>query len=149
MSKDATDDLTAMLSTKMAALVGMYELKLIRVDSAEALLVGNNYALRFTADLDALDVEYIERSSHGQLCAYTLRHLVMQRFTPEDRAQYGHPASIKERLMASLSVYASGLANRCGDVLSGEKSWLRKEAWASGEPGAATQQLLQHELLLP
>lgn len=140
------DDLASMLAAKLSALIEEYGLKVVGVDAAEALVVGVNYALQFSADRDGLDVTYIERDRHGQLSAYTLRPLVMQRFTQEDRMHYGSPGTIKERLMASLNVYASGLANRCRDVLSGEKSWLKRDSWSSGSPGAVTQQILQNEL---
>lgn len=146
MSTTIKDDLASLLAVKLGAVIEEYRLRIIRVDDAEALVVGSNYALRFAADRDSLDVTYIERDRRSQLAAYTLRPLVMQRFTPEDRAYYGHPATMKDRLLASLSVYSSGLANRCRDVLGGDKSWLRRDSWSEAKPTPAIEQLLQSEL---
>jgi hypothetical protein len=140
------DDLASLLAVKLGPVIEEYRLKVIRVDDEEALVVGSNYALQFSADRDSLDVAYIERNSRSRLAAYTLRPLVMQRFTPEDRANYGHPVTVKDRLLASLSVYASGLANRCRDVLSGDKSWLRRDSWSEESPSPVIEQLLHGEL---
>jgi len=146
MSTTIRDDLTSLLTVKLRSVIEEYRLKVIRVDDEEALVVGSSYALRFSADRDSLDVAYIERNSRSKLTAYTLRPLVMQRFTPEDRANYGHPVTLKDRLLASLSVYASGLANSCRDILSGDKSWLRRDSWSEENPSPAIEQLLQGEL---
>lgn len=146
MSAATRDDLASLLAVKLRPVIEEYRLRVVRVDDAEALVVGLNYALRFSADRDSLDVTYIERDHRSKLAAYTLRPLVMRRFTPEDRANYGHPATVKDRLLASLSVYASGLANRCRDVLSGDKSWLRRDSWNEENPAPMIAQLLQGQL---
>lgn len=146
MRAEIRDDLASLLTAKLRSVIEEFRLKIIRVDDEEALVVGSNYALRFSADRDSLDVAYIERNNRSRLTAYTLRPLVMQRFTPDDRANYGHPMTVKDRLLASLSVYASGLANRCRDVLSGDKSWLKRDSWCEENPSPAIEQLLQGEL---
>jgi hypothetical protein len=146
MSENSKYDLSSLLAVKFGALIDEYRLKIIRVDDVEALVVGPNYALRFAADRDSLDVTYIERDHRSRLAAYTFRPIVIQRFTPEDRASYGHPTTIKDRLIGSLSVYAAGLANRCRDVLGGDKSWLRRNSWSEAKPAPAIEQLLQGEL---
>jgi hypothetical protein len=146
MNTATRDDLASLLAVKLESVIEEYRLKVIRVDDEEALVVGSNYALRFAADRDSFDVAYIDRNGRCGLAVYTLRPLVMQRFTPEDRANYDHPVTVKERLLASLNVYASGLANRCRDVLSGDKSWLRRDSWGEGSPSPAIEQLLQGEL---
>ena len=116
-----------MLRVAFESLIEKYDLKVVSVDDSEALVVGQKYALRFATDRDALNVTYLERNSHGQISAYTLRPLVMQKFMPEDRAAYGNPITIEEKLSASLNVYASGLEKRCQDLLRGDKSWLRND----------------------
>lgn len=139
------DDLASMLAVSLGSLIKEFGLKVIRLDDVEALLVSQSYALNFAADRDGLDVMYIERDRHGQLAAYTLRPLVLERFTQEDRVRYGSPTMMKERLIASLNVYASGLGNRCRDVLSGDKSWLKRDSWSAGKPSAAAERALQNE----
>ena len=147
MSMAMTDDLASMLAAKLSASIEEFDLKVVRIDATEALLIGANYALQFSADRDGIEsLMYIERGRRGQLSAYTLRPLIAQRFTQEDSARYGNPETIKERLLASLSVYASGLESRCRDVLGGEKSWLKRDSWGAGSLGAATQEILQSEL---
>lgn len=71
----------------------------------------------------------------------------MQRFTAEDRENYGHPVTVKDRLLGSLSVYASGLVNRCRDVLSGDKSWLERGSWRKEDPSPMVEKILQGELI--
>ncbi len=134
------DDLASLMAGKFSVLIREYDLKVVRIDESEALLVGVDYALQFSADQDSLDVMYLEKDRRGLLSIYTLRSLVMQRFTQEDRAYYGNPVTIKEKLIASLNVYASGLANRCSDVLRGDKSWLKRDSWNAGEPDALVKQ---------
>ena len=146
MSIATRDELASMLAVKLGAVIEEYRLNVIRVDDEDALVVGPNYALRFSADRDSLDVTYIDRDRRSQFAAYTLRPLVMQRFTPEDRANYGRPMTVKDRLLASLSVYASGLANRCRDILGGDKSWLKRDSWAEGGLPPAIERILQGQL---
>lgn len=140
------NDLASMISSKMASLVDSYRLRVIAIDESEALLVGSGYALQFLADREGLDVAYIDRDG-GQLTAYTLRPLAMQRFTPADRAHFGSPVSATDRLMGSLGVYASGLANRCHDVMSGDRNWLKRDSWESGAPSYAVRSVLESEWL--
>lgn len=146
MSTATSDDLISLLAAKLRSLIEEYKLKVIRVDDEEVLVVGSNYALRFSADRDSLDVAYIDRNGRSGLAVYTLRPLAMQRFMPEDRANYGNPVTVKDRLLASLSVYASGLSNRCRDVLGGDKSWLKRDSWSEGSPSVAIEQLLKGKL---
>ena len=147
MSTVVRDDLASLLAVKLGPVVEKYRLKIIRVDDEESLVVGSNYALRFAADRDGIDdVMYIERNHRSRLIAYTLRPLFMQRVTPEDSANFGHPMTMKDRRTASLSVYASWLTHRCHDVLEGDKSWLR-ESWRDEiEPSPVIEQFLQGEL---
>ena len=147
MNTAMRDDLALMLVAKLQPTIEEYQLKVIRIDDEEALVVGSTYALHFAvADRDGLDVSYIERDQRSQLLAYTLRPLVMERFTPEDRAHYGNPTTMKERVGASVNVYASGLANRCRDVLSGDKSWLKRDSWGAGRLSAEVEKVLVGEL---
>lgn len=136
-------DLASQLAVTLRPVLDQHHLVVVSVDAFEALLIGRQYALHFTADRDGLDASYIERNEHGQLDAFTLRPLVMQRFTPVDRAHYGSPTTVDERIAASVRVYASGLGNRCQDVLGGEKSWLQRTAWRASKPNALVERALR------
>lgn len=90
-----------MLSDRLSAAIKEYRLKTIRIDDAEALVIGENYALRFIADFDSIEVTYIERDRRSQLQVYSLRSLFAQRLKDEDSAKYGNPLGIRDRLNAS------------------------------------------------
>lgn len=138
-----TENIASVLARKMGSVVAEYQLKIVPLDEMEALLVGKNYALHFSADRDGVEVSYLERDRRSGLTAYTLRPLVMQRFTKEDQMKYGNPETVLERMSSGVSVYASGLANRCRDVLSGEKTWLKRDAWAADKPSEEVERVLR------
>ncbi|MFS8372610.1 hypothetical protein JH314_09240 [Xanthomonas campestris] len=139
------DEFAKILNVKLNSIIKKYNLKVVGVDNSEALVVGSSYALQFFSERDQVEVMYIDYDKRGGFSSYTLRPLVMQRFTKDDRFSYGNPETPGEKIIASLNVYAAGLENRCCDVLSGEKSWLRREEWTSGFPAASTQAILKHE----
>lgn len=141
-------DLTVLLTVELGPLNDGFRMKVVRVSETEALLVGSGYALRFSADRDGLELSYIERTGREQLASYTLRPLVMQRFTPSDRAGYSDQALLEGRLVASVRVYASGLVNRCCDVLAGDKAWLRRDGWREADPSLAVERALQGVLFV-
>jgi hypothetical protein len=132
-----------MLMSELRQVLDEYELRAVEVDALEALLVGESFALRFVADREALDVSYLEHDRGQLLAAFMLRPLIMERFTAADRMHYGNPVTAEERLAASVRVYAAGLAHRCGDVLSGDRSWIRRAAWETSKPGTFVQDVLQ------
>lgn len=139
-------DFTYWLSATFAPIINEYHLKVIGINACEALVIGPNYALLVGADRDGVEVEYIDRDQRHQLAVYGLRSLTMERFTPEDRSNYGQPSTKEERLVASLNVYAAGLANRCRDVLSGDKSWLKRDRWQGLKLNSSIEQILSREL---
>lgn len=121
-----------MMEDTFRSLIRDYGLRFVSVDAMEAVLIGKGFALDFTAGLDGIEVVYVDLEAGSAPPTYTMRPLVMERFTPADRACYGNPSTFDERIASSLAVYASGLANWCQDVLSGDRSWLRREVWAVG-----------------
>ncbi len=139
-------DMALLLAEKMRPVIDEYQLKIIRVDGGEALIVSPNYALRFIFDRDSVDISYIDRDSRSRLNSYTLRPLFLQRLTPEDSARYGYPKEMGSRLLASLCVYASVLSSKCRDVLGGDKSWLKRDAWLEGNITHSIERLLEDEL---
>jgi hypothetical protein len=139
-------DLSSMVSEKFRGAIASFALSVVRIDDSDALLLADSFALRFSADRDGVEVSYIERDKQGELSAFTLRPLVMKRFTAEDRANFGTPMSLEDRWNASLKVYASGLEKRCRDVLTGEKNWLERDAWSIGTPDKAVTVALRGAL---
>jgi len=129
-------------------LISRFGLHVMSVDDSECLLVGDGFALSIAYDRDGLDVSYIERT-RGDWLSYRLTNfLSAQRFTPDDRSLYGQPASGVDRIRASIRVFASGLENRCADILSGDKAWLmtlKKHdvgSWGGMPPSAKVTTLL-------
>jgi hypothetical protein len=137
MRTGADEDLASMLSYKLATIISDFKMKVGRVDDFEAVLVADEYSLLFSFDREGVDVKYVDTSLNGDLLVYTLRSVVMERFTADDRAHYGKPQTMNERILASLSVYSSGLSNTCRDVLAGDKGWLKRDRWLVGSPSAA------------
>ncbi len=72
------DDLASLMVDKLSVLIREYDLKVVRIDDSETVLVGVGYALRFSADQDGLDVMYLEKDPRRILSAYTLRPLVIR-----------------------------------------------------------------------
>ena len=133
-------ELSPLLAAELSTLIEQYNLEVKRIDHSEALLLGRSYALLFQADLDGLEVFYIDWESTGLTVCYTLRTLTVERFTADDVRKFGTPLTASEKITAELRVYASGLLNRCRDVLAGEKHWLDKERWRSKRIRPATLQ---------
>jgi hypothetical protein len=145
VSNDILIDVASMLTDKMRSVLSEYQLKVIPIDDEEALIVGRNYALHFSADRDGVEVSYIDHDKQYGLTEYAFRPLVMQRFTKEDRNHYGNPVTILERINSGISVYASGLVNSCRDVLSGDKSWIKRDIWVIGKPSEEIERVLLME----
>ena len=118
------------------------KLVLIR-DGDNALLCGTSHALYFIPELDGIEVLFAELAAEGRVNWYSLRKLMFERFVPEDRALFGTPAGIAQRLAASAEVVVCGLSKRCPDVLVGPGAWLRRDGWAVSEPSARTSDIVR------
>ena len=146
MSLEARDDLSVMLHQRLSREIAEFGLRWKRVTPAEVLLIGQTFALDFGADRDGVDVSYLERTAAGQLAAYTLRFVEKERFTAADRVLFGSPDSLLDRRKASLDGLLSGLSNHCRDILSGDKSWLDRDAWRTVRPSDPVIAALAGEL---
>lgn len=107
-----------------AGVVRKFGLKFIPVDDTEFLLAGSDFAVSIAYDRDGLDVNYIDKTRSGPQSYRLTNFLSSQKFTSEDRLLYGQPITGVDRIMASMRVFASGLENRCPDILNGGKAWL-------------------------
>lgn len=94
------------------------------VDESEVLLLGEGFSIAIAYDRDGVEVNYIEDTGRGLRSHRLTNFLGTQRFTADDRAHYGSPATGADRILASMRVFASGLEHRCEDILSGDKTWL-------------------------
>jgi hypothetical protein len=148
LASRAADDfggpaLAQRLAAEFGPVLAQYGLTVVAVNGIEALLVCPKYALHFMADREGVEVAYIERDKKGLLAEFGLGHLFFDRFTDEDSARYGQPVGINEHIDASIRVKASGLINRCQDVLAGETGWIRRHAWTPSRPSAAVEQAVR------
>jgi hypothetical protein len=143
MTGNENIDLGALAAEELARLVGEYGLRLISLDSYEVFLMGPGYVLDFAADREGVELSYIECGDKGQLTAYTMRPLIMKRFRPEDRENFGSPITLRDRWAAALRVYAAGLRNRCQDVLKGERGWINRSEWRIENPSAKLQEAIK------
>lgn len=127
-----------------APLAARYGLTPVRVGDDVLLLIGRDFGIQLLADFDTTHVAYVDAGPGGGLRVVGLdAYLQDQRFTPEDRAQFGRPVGRTEHVIAALRVVASGLANRCDDILRGERAWLTRlrsrdsARWRGGSPDPA------------
>jgi len=142
-------DLTTTLSEKLLPALERFDVRLLRADATEAILLGPTFALHLFAFRDDVDLFYVERGADSKLLEYALRPLVMARFTKEDNALYGDPGTTREVLAAGLCVYAAGLTARCEDLLRGEKDWLKRDVWEGSPANAFAEEALRGKLQLP
>jgi hypothetical protein len=131
-----------------ADLISRHRLTVVGVDDSEILLLGKTFSLSIAFDREGLDVCYIDQTNLGYLSYRLSTYLGAHRFTTDDRAQYGQPATVQDRILASLRVYASGLGQRCDDILRGDKAWLAAlkkrdgALWAGLKPSERVLQVL-------
>jgi hypothetical protein len=135
------------------AIISRFGFHVVAVNNRECLLVDDGFALSIYYDREGVDVNYIERVKNDWKLYRISGLLVLQRFTQEDSAQYGPPAfGIVDRTRASLRVFASGLENRCADILSGDQAWLMRlkdhdaRSCAGESPHAKLKEILSKEL---
>lgn len=121
--------------------ISRYQMQAVPFDQSEVLLVGKDFALSVSYDREGVEIGYIEPASEGAFAYHRITNMLgIHRFLPDDRKLFGNPANtVEDQVRASLRVIASGLTNRCVDILSGDRAWLndlRKKDSASwkGQP---------------
>jgi hypothetical protein len=139
-------DLTSTLSEKLQPALERFDVRLLRADATEAIFLGSTFALHLFAFRDDVDLFYVERGADSKLLEYALRPLVMARFTKEDNAVYGDPATTREVLASGLAVFAAGLTARCEDLLRGDKAWLKRDIWEGSPANEFAEEALRGKL---
>jgi hypothetical protein len=139
-------ELATTLTEKLQPALERFGVTLLRVDETEAIFLGSTFGLHLFTFRDDVDLFYIERGADAKLLEFPLRPLTMARFTHEDNALYGDPVSIRDVLASGLAVYASGLSERCQDVLRGEKAWLKRDVWDGTPANAFAEEALRGKL---
>lgn len=90
-------------------------------------LAGGDFAVLFMADRFDVDVAYVEPDGRGKLRMVGMTaYVVRERLTPVESALYGNPTGPAGYVLASLRVFAAGLASRCPDTLGGGRDWLQR-----------------------
>jgi hypothetical protein len=103
-----------------------YNLQFAALDGDEFFLIGKGYAFWIFVDpRDGADVWYVSIDHSGNPQTHTLMYLKVERFTDEDSAVYGKPVTMGEIMIAGLRADAAWLMNRCQDLLTGDKTWLK------------------------
>jgi hypothetical protein len=131
----------------LETVIQRYRLAVVAPDDSEVFLVGSDFALWFAFDREGITAAYLDIRVDQSVSAYTLRPLTLSRFTPSDREVYGNPQTPRDVIVASLNVYAIGLIRHCDDVLSGDKSWLRRDDWKTVPPGEPSLRVLRRYLI--
>ena len=109
-----------------ASLMKDYGLRFAAFDNDEFFLVGNRFAIYVFVDRRdrRSDAWYVLLNNEGDILTYTLMYIQKDRYEQKDYALYGDPNSVDERIKSDMVVNASGLRNRCQDILSGDTNWL-------------------------
>lgn len=103
-----------------------YKLQFEILDHDEFFLIGHGFALWIFIDpRDGADTWYVSIDSNGNVLTYTLMYIMEERFTHFDSASYGNPTTFDGRIEADMRVDSSWLMNKCQDILSGDKEWLK------------------------
>lgn len=108
-------------------LVNRYDLKFVVINTDEFFLIGSGFALWIFVDLRdrRADTWYVSVDDYGNVLTYTLMYINKERFTSEDRANYGKPIEFNDYIEGDMRVICSGLLNHCRDILAGDKMWLQ------------------------
>lgn len=110
-----------------APLVKRYNLQFAALDNDEFFLVGYGFALWVFIDPKdrRADTWYVSIDNSGDVLTYTLLYINKERFTPEERTFYGNPITFDDHIAGDMRVLNMGLLNRCQDILTGDKTWLK------------------------
>lgn len=101
-----------------------FNLSISPIDEYECLISGKTFSLSIALEREGIEINYIDKTIKGKRSYRLTNYLSTQRFTASDRSLFGSPSSNDERAQSSLRVFASGIANHCSDILSGDKTWL-------------------------
>ena len=118
-------DLPIALVASFDTVAEKFRLRVVLLDASGVLaLCRDVYALWVSCDLEGSH-SHIECGDETRTRSYRLTNfLSTQRLETSDRRLYGNSVHAKDRRVGSLRVLASGLANRCADILSGDEAWL-------------------------
>lgn len=140
----------------LAPVAVRYGLDVVPVGDDAVLLAGPNFAIQILADFDVVHTAYVEVAPGGEPRMVGLdTYLQDQRFTPEDRAQFGQPVGRTGHVLAALRVVVSGLSRRCDDILRGDRQWLRRlrdrdpYRWRGGSPSPSIAAAIREHFGFP
>ena len=110
-----------------APIIQKYNLQFIKYNDYTFFLVGYGFAFWVFANTreERGETWYISINEKGEILRYSLMYIDIGRFTKEDRAFVGNPTTIDEHIEVYFRIYCKGLMNRCDDILSGKKEWLK------------------------
>ena len=110
-----------------ANIIKSYSLCLVQMDDSEVFLVGKEFAFSICVSREGADIYYIMPKGKDGLVKYRLSNTLQDKFTDEDRSNYGNPSTIDERITGELKIFASGLFNHWEEeLLTGDKTWFNK-----------------------
>jgi hypothetical protein len=119
-------NLESAIDSIMGNIIKKYNFSKIIYNEESIFLVSKEFALIIYVNLEGIDIYYVMPKSKHELVEYRISNFVQSKFTEEDREYYGMPSTNEERIFAELKVLASGLVNNWADLLSGDKTWLKK-----------------------
>lgn len=120
-------DYGEMVKTCYLPLIKEYGLEFVAYDGDEFFLLGSGFGLYVFIDrMDRRgDTWYVSLTADGRIKDYTLRYIMKERLTQEDREAAGAPQTIDEHIEATFKILCVGLMRHCPDILSGDRQWLQ------------------------
>jgi hypothetical protein len=110
----------------MGNIIKKYNFEMVPFNENGVFLVSRGFALIIYINREGVDIYYVVPKNKNELVEYRISNFVQCKFTDKDRANYVNPSTNEERIISELKIFSSGLFNHWGDLLSGDKMWLKK-----------------------
>lgn len=110
----------------MGNVIKKYNFEMVPFNENGVFLVSRGFALIIYINREGVDIYYVLPKNKSELVEYCISNFVQCKFTDKDRANYAISYTNEERIISELKIFSSGLFNHWGDLLSGDKMWLKK-----------------------
>lgn len=108
----------------MGNVIRKYNFEMVPFNENGVFLIGRGFALIIYINREGVDLYYVI-PKNNELVEYRISNFVQCKFTDKDRDDYVNSSTNEERIISELKIFASGLLNHWGDLLSGDKMWLK------------------------
>ncbi len=118
------------IQKELSNIINNYNLVIKEVSNNLILLCGQYFAIGISLDRDGLSYLYYDLGGKKNNCYNLGLYLLQKRreklnFVKEDKSD----KSLEEYLSHNLLIFSKNLESACGDILSGDKAWLKQYSW--------------------